>query len=253
KGKVALVTGGARGIGAEVCRQLAAAEAAVCVNYYPSDIDRNAAKALEAEITAREKTPVMLYEADVSDHQAVSGMVAAIDARFGRLDIVVNNAGILISSPFEKLQDDQWQKMIHVILDGAFYVCSSAVPLMLRQNSGSIIMITTNCTINGGGGSAAYPAAKAGVEGLAKSLVVEYAARGIRTNIIQPAVIDTDMFRQRYPTDEDVAAYGQKMPVGRVGKPVDIANAVVFLASDKSSYICGLSMQVDGGRTFYKK
>lgn len=251
--KVVLVTGGARGIGAEICRQMAAADATVCINYYPSEVDRAAAKNLYDEIASYYQAQAMLCEADVSDPNAVSAMVDAIDQRFSRLDIVVNNAGILISSPFEALQIDQWQKMMNVILNGAYYICHAAIPLMLRQQSGSIIMITTNCTINGGGGSAAYPAAKAGVEGLAKQLVVEYAAKGIRTNIIQPAVIDTEMFRQRYQTEAEVTAYGQKMPIGRVGKPVDIANAAVFLSSDKASYICGLSMQVDGGRTFYKK
>jgi 3-oxoacyl-[acyl-carrier protein] reductase len=251
-GKVALVTGGARGIGAEICRQLAAAGASVCINYYPSEQDRVPAHALREELEADGKTQTLLCEADVSSQAAVTDMASQIESKFGHLDIVVNNAGILITSPFEQLAFDQWQKMIQVILNGAFFVCQAAIPMMLRQNSGSIIMISTNCTINGGGGSAAYPAAKAGVEGLARQLVLEYASRGIRTNIIQPAVIDTEMFRQRYKTDAEVEAYGKRMPVGRVGKPVDIANAVVFLASEKASYICGLTMQVDGGRTFYK-
>ncbi|MGI5877398.1 MAG: SDR family NAD(P)-dependent oxidoreductase [Christensenellales bacterium] len=249
-GKVALVTGGARGIGAEVCRQMAAAGAAVCVNYYHSEADRTAAAALEQEIR-QNGGDVLLCEADVSSWPEVEVMFSAIEERFGRLDIVINNAGILFSLPFTELDIKSWRRMMAVILDGAYHVCRGAVPVMLRQGSGSIIMITTNCTVNGGGGSAAYPAAKAGVEGLARQLVVEYAGRGIRTNIIRPAVIDTDMFRQRYPTDEDVLAYGRKMPVGRVGKPIDIANAVVFLRSDKASYICGQALQVDGGRTFY--
>jgi 3-oxoacyl-[acyl-carrier protein] reductase len=180
-------------------------------------------------------------------------MVEEVAIDFGSIDIVVNNAGILESSPFDELGTDTWNHILGVILQGAFYVTRPAVPYMLKKNSGSIIMITTNCTINGGGGSAAYPAAKAGVEGLARQLTIEYAGRGIRANIIRPAVIDTELFRQRYDTDEAVREYGKKLPVGRVGKPEDIANLAVFLASDKSSYICGAAIPVDGGRTYYKQ
>jgi len=252
KGKVALVTGGARGIGAEVCRQMAIAGADIIINYYHSDIDRDAAAALEAELLSY-GVSVLRCEADVSKEQEVKYMINCAIQKFGKIDILVNNAGILVSSKFEELSYETWGRMLDVILNGAFLVTRYTVPKMLENNNGSIVMITTNCTINGGGGSAAYPAAKAGVEGLAKQLVLEYASKGIRTNIIQPAVIDTDMFRQRYRTDEEVIEYGKKLPIGRVGKPVDIANAAVFLASDKASYICGVTLQVDGGRTFYKK
>lgn len=251
-GRVALVTGGARGIGAEICRQMAIAGADIIINYYHSDIDRNAAAKLKDELEAY-GVSVLDCEADVSKETEVKEMLGRAIDKFGRIDILVNNAGILIPSKFEEMSFDTWGKIIDVILNGAFLVTRYTVPHMLANKCGSIIMVTTNCTINGGGGSAAYPASKAGVEGLAKQLVAEYASSGIRTNIIQPAVIDTDMFRQRYSTDEEVAAYGKSLPVGRVGKPVDIANAAVFLASDKASYICGATIQVDGGRTFYKK
>lgn len=252
KDKVALVTGGARGIGAEVCRQMAIAGANIIINYYHSDADRNAAAVLESELLGY-GVSVLRCEADVSKEVEVKEMIDKAVEKFGRIDILVNNAGILISSKFHELEYDTWNKIIDVILHGAYLVTRYTIPYMIENECGSIIMVTTNCTINGGGGSAAYPAAKSGVEGLAKQLVIEYASKGIRTNIIQPAVIDTEMFRQRYPTDEDVALYGKSLPVGRVGKPVDIANAAVFLASDKSSYICGVTLQVDGGRTFYKK
>ena len=251
EGKKALVTGGARGIGAEICRQFAIAGADVAINYYHSDADRQAAASLKASIEEFGKS-ALLCEADVSNETEVNSMIKDITNHFGSIDIVVNNAGILSSSPFDELDNDTWNRILAVILQGSFYVTRAAIPYMLQKGSGSIIMVTTNCTVNGGGGSVAYPAAKAGVEGLARQLTVEYAGRGIRTNIIRPAVIDTDLFRQRYNTDEAVHEYGKKIPVGRVGKPVDIANLAVFLASDKSSYICGAAIPVDGGRTYYK-
>lgn len=251
EGKKALVTGGARGIGAEICRQFAIAGADIAINYYHSDADRQAAASLKTEMENLGSS-ILLCEADVSNEKEVDAMVRNMADHFGSIDIIANNAGILESSPFDELDTNTWNRILGVILQGSFYVTRAVVPYMLKKSSGSIIMITTNCTVNGGGGSAAYPAAKAGVEGLARQLTVEYAGRGIRTNIIRPAVIDTELFRQRYNTDEAVREYGKKLPVGRVGKPEDIANLAVFLASDKSSYICGAAIPVDGGRTYYK-
>jgi len=248
-GKNALVTGGARGIGAEICRRLAKAGADVAINYYHSDADRAAAGSLAGEIEAMGRR-ALLCECDVSKEDEVAEMTERLAGEFGSLEIVVNNAGILISKPMEELSYREWRAVTGVILDGAFLVSRYALPLM---SGGAFVMISSNCAINGGGGSAAYPAAKAGLEGLARQIVIEYAGKGIRANIIQPSVIDTDMFRQRYPTDEDVANYGKRMPVGRVGTPADIANAAVFLASDLAAYICGATLQVDGGRTFYAK
>lgn len=251
EGKVALVTGGARGIGAEICRQLAIVGANVVINHSHSQRGRNAAQKLGDEIK-ESGTEVLVCEADVSRENEVINMVDLVIERFGRIDIVVNNAAIIIPSKFEEMSYESWKTMNDVILNGTFLVTRYVIPHMLKNNSGSIVMISTNATLNGGGGTASYAAAKAGMEGLAKQLVKEYAAWGIRTNIIQPAVIDTDLLRERYPTDEEIAAYGKTIPVGRVGKPEDIANAVIFLALDKASYICSASLLVDGGRAFYK-
>jgi NAD(P)-dependent dehydrogenase (short-subunit alcohol dehydrogenase family) len=250
KGKVALVTGGSRGIGAETCRQLALAGSDVVINCSHSGKGRIAADKLEEDL-AKMGVGVMVCEADVSDEQEVMTMVDKAIARFGHIDILVNNAGITAAAKFEEMTYQQWQASLDVILNGTFLVTRYVIPHMLTRHEGSIIMITSNATINGGGGGAHYPAAKAGMEGMAKQLVKEYAARGIRVNVIQPAVIDTDMLRERYPTDEDVQAYAKKIPLGRVGQPVDVANAVVFLASDKAGYICGASLLVDGGRAYY--
>ncbi len=249
-GKGVLVTGGARGIGAEICRKMALAGADIAINYYHSDIDRAAAAALATELQQM-GSKVLLCECDISKEEEVIAMTEDIKAAWGSLDIVVNNAGILMSRTLEEITYKEWRAITGVIMDGAFLVSKYAIPMM--REGGSVIMISSNCAINGGGSSVAYPAAKSGMEGLARQIVIEYANRGIRANIIQPAVIDTDMFRQRYPSDEDVRNYGKRMPVGRVGTTADIANAAVFLASEEASYICGVTLQVDGGRTYYAK
>ena len=252
KGKVALVTGGARGIGAEICRQLAIAGADIVANYNRSDASRNAVGKLEQEIKGY-GVNVLKYEADISKETEVKDMVDQAIEKFGHIDILVNNAAIIIPAKFEEMKYETWKTILDVILNGTFLVTRYIIPHMLKNNHGSIIMISTNATINGGGGGAHYPAAKAGMEGMAKQLVVEYASKGIRVNVIQPAVIDTGLLRNRYPTDEEIAAYGKRLPIGRVGKPIDIANAVVFLSSDKASYICGANLLVDGGRTYYMR
>ncbi|MGI6113179.1 MAG: SDR family NAD(P)-dependent oxidoreductase [Mahellales bacterium] len=249
KGKVALVTGGTRGIGAETCRQMARAGADVIINYSRSD---KAARQLEKELKGY-GVNVLLSKTDVSKEGQVKDMINGAIKRFGRIDILVNNAAVLIPEKFGESRYEVWKQVIDILLNGTYLVTRYTVPHMLKNNNGVIIMVTTNATINGGGGAAHYPAAKAGMEGLAKQLVIEYASKGIRTNIVQPAVIDTDLLRERYPTDEEVAEYGRSLPIGRVGKPEDVANAILFLASEEASYICGASLLVDGGRTYYKR
>ena len=218
----------------------------VIVDYKVDDV----VEALRDELCAM-GVRAMICQCDISNEENVIRIMDDIKAEFGSVDIVVNNAGVLISRTMEEITYADWKRVTGVIMDGAFLMSKYAMPMM--NKGGSVIMVSSNCAINGGGGSVAYPAAKSGMEGLARQIVIEYAGQGIRANIIQPCVIDTDMFRLRYPTDEDVANYGKRMPVGRVGTPADIANAAVFLASDEASYICGVTLQVDGGRTYYAK
>lgn len=251
KGKTALVTGGARGIGAQICKSMAQAGARIIVNYYDCDPDREALKELVPYLESF-GVDVLTCMADVSKEDEVNAMMKAAD-EFGGVDILVHNAGITPVAKIEEMSTEVWRRAMGVILDGAFFLTRAALPNMLKKGRGNFIMVTTNCTVNGGGGSAAYPAAKCGVEGLVKQLAYDYAGKGIRANVIRPAVIETDLLRQRYPSDEDIAAYGKRLPVGHVGQPEDIANTAVFLASDMAEYICGESILVDGGRTYYKK
>lgn len=247
-GKTAVVVGGSRGIGAECCRQLAIAGADVVFSYHR---EAELAGKLETELKAF-GVKALGIKTDVASEEQVKALMDATLEKFGKIDILVVNAAILIPCRFEEMTYESWRVMMNVILDGAFFCARHAIGSMIERKYGKIVFISTNAVINGGGNTVAYPAAKAGVEGLAKQLVKEYAGIGIRVNIVSPAVIDTDMFRERYPTDEVVAAYGKSLPVGRVGTPTDIANAVVFLVSDKASYICGHNLLVDGGRTYFK-
>lgn len=249
KNKTCVIMGGSRGIGAECCRQLARAGANIAFSYNKSP-DR--ADALMKEIETHQ-VKARTYGLNLGNPDQVKSMIDEVYAEFGSIDVLVYNAAILIASPLEDITIEQWRQTMAINLDGAFYSAKYAIPYMLKGNGGKIIFISSNATINGGGSTVAYPASKAGLEGLAKQLLKEFLSKGINVNIVSPAVIDTELLRERYPTDEMIAEYGKNMPVGRVGKPEDIANAVVFFASDKSDYICGHNLLVDGGRTYYIK
>ena len=158
KGKTALITGGARGIGAEICRRMAEAGADVIVNYYDCDADREALSKLIPDLKAF-GVRALACMADVSKENEVVAMMNEAE-KFGGADILVHNAGITPVAKIEEMTTETWRKTLGVILDGAFFTIRAALPRMIKNGYGSIIMITTNCTVNGGGGSAAYPAAK---------------------------------------------------------------------------------------------
>ncbi|MEG0750745.1 MAG: SDR family oxidoreductase [Oscillospiraceae bacterium] len=250
KGQTALVTGGATGIGAETCRVFAESGAAVCVNYYPSERDRSAAEELISEIRASGGI-IEGFEADVADPQAVSEMVASIEARFGGVDMLVNNAMVGIASSFLDLDFEDYLRLIRVNSGGAFLVSKACMPHMLKSGFGSIIMISSSAFINGGGGSVAYPSSKGAMEGLMTGLVHEYAKHNIRINTVRPAVVDTVNNHSRY-TDEEWANYIGKMPMRRAGSIRDNANAIVFLSDkDSAGFINGTSLDVDGARVHH--
>ena len=249
EGKTCVVIGGARGIGAECVRQLAQAGGNVAFGYAKA---HDNARKLEEE-TGKPGVLVKGYSLDVGDEQQVADMFDKVEALFGSVDVLVYSAGILIAAPLTEITSDIWRKTMAVNVDGAFFSAKAALPIMLKKGGGNMIFISSNAPINAGGNSVAYPASKAAIEGLAKQILKENLAKGVNVNIVSPAVIDTDLLRERYPTDAMIADYGKSLPVGRVGTPGDIANAVVFLASDKASYICGHNLLVDGGRTYYIK
>ncbi|HEY5540172.1 MAG TPA: 3-oxoacyl-ACP reductase FabG [Coriobacteriia bacterium] len=243
-GKVALVTGASRGIGAAVALKLASFGAAVAVNYAGSAV---AAQAVVDTIEAAGGRALAL-QADVSDPGAATGLVEVTLAEFGGLDIIVNNAGITRDGLLVRMSDEDWSAVIDTNLTGVFNVTRAATRHLMKQRSGSIVNITSVVGLVGNAGQTNYAAAKAGVIGLTKSVARELAPRGIRVNAIAPGFIQTDM-TAALPDNIRSATIGG-IALGRFGAAEDVANAVAFLASDDAGYITGQTLAVDGGMTF---
>lgn len=241
-GRVVLVTGGSRGIGASVARLAAEAGANVALSF-ATDADRAAAVGREIEALGREALTV---RADVSRRAEVDGLVAATRDRFGRIDGLVNNAGVMPESPFLEIGDDEWEEVIRTDLFGAFYTCQAVLPIMLEQGSGAIVNIASRLGQIGFAGVAHYSAAKAGLIGLTKSLAKEFGGRGIRVNAVAPGVTITDMGSQ--VTEGEVGRRRQaELPLGRFGQPDEVASAVIFLLSDASVLFLGQTLNPNAG------
>jgi len=243
-GKVALVTGASRGIGAAVALKLAACGAAIAVNYAGS---AEAAQAVVAAIEAAGGRAVAL-QADVSDSNAASGLVEVAIAELGGLDIVVNNAGITRDGLMVRMSDADWSAVIDTNLTGVFNVTRAATRHLMKQRSGSIVNVASVVGIAGNAGQVNYSAAKAGVIGLTKSVARELASRGVRCNAVAPGFIETDMTAKLPDNIREVTA--KSIAMGAFGTTNDVANAIAFLASDDARYITGQTLAVDGGMTF---
>jgi 3-oxoacyl-[acyl-carrier protein] reductase len=237
--QVALVTGASRGIGRAIALELAAAGAEVVVNYAAS---ATAAEAVVEAITAAGGRAYALA-ADVSVEEQVDALVKAVLERSGRLDVLVNNAGITRDGLLLRMKTSDWQSVIDLNLTGVF-LCTRAVSRsMLKARSGRIINITSVVGLVGNPGQANYSAAKAGVIGFTRSTAAEFASRGITVNAVAPGFIATDMTSEL--NQEPILA---AIPLGRMGQPEEVAGAVRFLAADPASaYITGQVLQVDGG------
>ncbi|WP_369253959.1 SDR family NAD(P)-dependent oxidoreductase [Streptomyces sp. R35] len=240
QGKVAVVTGGARGIGRGIATVLAAKGAAVAV----WDLNTEGAEKTVAEIQAAGGR-ALAVGGDAADAAAVARSAARTREEFGPVTILVNNAGTTAYEPFTNISEASWDRMIGINLKGPFLVTRELVPDMLEAGWGRIVNISSSSAQTGAPAMAHYAASKGGVIGLTRALAIEYADKGITVNHVPPGFIDTPLVRQGPVDVEAVAAH---MPMKRAGQPEDVAYAVAYLASEEASYVTGQTLSTNGGR-----
>jgi NAD(P)-dependent dehydrogenase (short-subunit alcohol dehydrogenase family) len=238
--KVALVTGAARGIGLAVTKRFLTEGWRVAL----LDIEGQLLRGAVAELASPEAT--MALSCDVSDAAAVTRALTEVERRFGRLDALVNNAGIAVFAPLLETSDDDWKRVLEVNLTGPFFCTKAAVPLMRENGGGAIVNITSISAVRASTLRAAYGTSKAGLAHLTKQLAVELASLGIRVNGVAPGPVETAMAKAVH-TPEIRADYHDAIPLNRYGLEEELAEAVFFLCSDRSSYITGQILAVDGG------
>lgn len=237
--KVALITGGARGIGKETAQKFLQEGAKVVI----CDRDRSAGMAVLEEFG--DKNRVEFFEVDVTNTAQIEEMVQSTIDTYGRIDILINNAGITIDGFLTKMNEADWEKVIAVNLSGVFKFTKAVIPVMMEQGSGAIINASSVVGLYGNIGQTNYAATKAGVIGLTKSWAKEFGPKGIRVNAIAPGFIETDMTSTVPKKVLDIMK--EKTPLKKLGKPEDIASAYLFLASDDADFINGAVLSVDGG------
>ncbi len=245
-GRVALVTGGSRGIGRAIALALAASGASVVVNYRGNEA---AASEVVEQITSTNGNALAI-QSDVSDPATHESLIKATTDAFGRLDILINNAGIARDNLLLRMKTDELDDVLNTNLRGVMLLTKAALRPMMKNKWGRIINMSSIIGLTGNAGQSNYAATKAGLLGFTKAIALEMASRNITANAICPGFIDTDMTAQAMSDDLRAKAM-ERIPLGRLGTPDDIANTVVFLASDAASYITGQTIAVDGGWTMY--
>ena len=239
--KVALITGSSRGIGRAEAIKLARDGYAVCINY----IEREDKAEELVEMLSSQGFVAMCYKADVANSDEVKAMVKAVEERLGHITLLVNNAGIAKQCLFQDMTEEYWHRMFDVNLNGAFNTIQAVLPNMLHEHSGCIINTSSIWGQHGGSCEVAYCSTKHAIIGLTRALAQELAPTNIRVNCVAPGVINTDMVQVL--GEETLKMLAEDTPVGRLGKPEDIAAVVSFLASDAASFITGQVITSDGG------
>jgi NAD(P)-dependent dehydrogenase (short-subunit alcohol dehydrogenase family) len=240
EGRVVAITGGARGLGRAMAERFAAEGAAVAVG----DADGAGAEASARELAAAHGTRTRGERVDVTRPAEVEAWLAGVERELGRLDVLVNNAGILRDNRVEQISDEDWRAVLDVNLAGAFHGIRAALPAMKRQRYGRILSFSS-MSWRGNFGQANYVAAKAGVVGLTRGVALEAARHGVTVNAIAPGLIETRMLASMNgPAREKLTA---KIPLGHTGDPADIAAAAAFLCSEEARYVTGVVLDVDGG------
>jgi len=241
KGKVALITGGGRGIGRSICESFAENGCNIAFTYNSS---KEAAENLVNELNKYD-VKIKAYKSDASDHDKSVELIDNVISDFDRIDVLVNNAGITKDNLLMRMSASDFKDVVNVNLGSVFNLTKSSIKVFLKQKEGSIINISSIVGVKGNAGQSNYAASKAGIIGFSKSIALELGSRNIRCNVVAPGFIETDMTDS---LSEDVLEkWKESIPLKRSGKPNDVGNACVFLASDLSSYITGQVLQVDGG------
>ncbi len=245
--KVAVVTGGGSGIGLEAATRLVAEGAKVVINGRDADKLRTAADGIDPTGAS-----IVIFAGDIASPETAQKLVETAESSFGGLDILVNNAGIFAPKPFIEATEAEYDNFVDVILKGKFFAAQAAAKAMIKRGGGAIVQTGSMWALQAIGAtpSAAYSAANAGVHQLTKNLAIELAGENIRINSVAPAVVETPVY-STFMTDDQIAAslpqFAAIHPLGRNGKPADVVNALLFLASDEASWITGTVLPVDGG------
>ena len=243
--KVVLVTGGSRGIGRAICESFGALGAKVILNYAGNEKSANEVVNAISEKDGK----AAAYAFDVSQFQKVQECIKQIEKEHGTIDILINNAGISKDNLFVRFKEEDWDATIDINMKGAFN-CARAVAMgMMKKRAGKIIQISSVVGLSGNAGQCAYSASKAGLIGFSKSLAQELASRNVQVNTIAPGYIQTDMTQSL--GDQLIETVLKKIPSNKLGEGIDVAKAVIFLASPASNYITGQTFAVDGGMTMY--
>ncbi|CDA16531.1 3-oxoacyl-(Acyl-carrier-protein) reductase [Clostridium sp. CAG:571] len=240
--KVALITGGSRGIGKKIAEKFARNGYNIVINYVSEKTDVNK---LESDLSQNGKVEVLCIKCDVTDFNSCQEMVKEAVDKFGKIDVLINNAGITKDNLLMRMKEEDFDKVINVNLKGTFNMTKNVISYMMKKRSGRIVNISSVVGVSGNSGQANYAASKAGIIGFTKSVAKELASRNILANAVAPGFIETDMTDVLSESVKE-SIYSQ-IPLKKMGKPEEVANAVYFLGSDENTYITGQVLNVDGG------